>query len=68
MPVINSDFCAWQVLTTKGSLDALQKEGLNFNRQLEQRAALTKLLTEADQGQQDAQHRLSQLIQVVSAD
>ena len=50
----NLSSCFWQALTTKRCLDCLEKEGLKLIYQLEQRAALTKLLTEADQGQQDA--------------
>ena len=39
-----------------------------YNRHLEERAALRKLLREADQGQQDAQDQLAHLIQVLIAD
>ena len=54
-----------QALLSKDFLTRLEKEGLAFSKQLQQRRALASLLTEVAQGRKEARDTLSQLIKVV---
>ena len=54
-----------QSLLSKENLARLEKEGVTFHKQLQQRAALAKLLAEARQGNQEAAKTLRELIKVV---